>query len=58
MPKYEFKCLACGTTGEETRAVEKRDAPAKCPKCGGPMHRVFGGIGGIHVVDGTRGGYA
>lgn len=30
---YEFTCKACGKDFEEVRAVDQRNAPARCPHC-------------------------
>ncbi|MBB5136330.1 putative FmdB family regulatory protein [Thermocatellispora tengchongensis] len=31
MPRYEFRCRACGHTFELTRPMAQADAPATCP---------------------------
>ncbi|HWH00563.1 MAG TPA: zinc ribbon domain-containing protein [Pilimelia sp.] len=31
MPRYEFRCRACGTTFEVNRPMRESAAPARCP---------------------------
>jgi putative FmdB family regulatory protein len=31
MPRYEYRCRACGETFEVTRAMREANAPASCP---------------------------
>ncbi|WP_345625402.1 FmdB family zinc ribbon protein [Rugosimonospora acidiphila] len=31
MPRYEYRCRACGDTFELTRPMEQSAAPARCP---------------------------
>lgn len=56
MPAYDFKCRACGTVFEVTRAATD-DSPVKCPTCGGATKRVFTPVGvhfkgtGFHNTD-------
>jgi len=44
MPTYEYECTKCG---ERLEAVQSfTDDPLDtCPKCGGPLRKVFGSIG-------------
>lgn len=44
MPTYEYACKSCG---EHLEAVQSfRDDPlTTCPKCEGPLRKVFGNIG-------------
>ena len=58
MPTYTYRCPSCGAMEKEIRAIEKRDEPKKCTHCGAETRRLIGELGGIHVVDGTRTGYA
>ncbi|MCI0385105.1 zinc ribbon domain-containing protein [Streptomyces sp. CNQ085] len=32
MPRYEFRCRACGTTFEVNRPMAESGAPASCPE--------------------------
>jgi putative FmdB family regulatory protein len=32
MPRYEYRCRACGTVFEEFRAMRAADAAATCPQ--------------------------
>jgi putative FmdB family regulatory protein len=32
MPRYEFRCKACGFTFEMRRPMSQSDAPAPCPR--------------------------
>ncbi|HEY2551262.1 MAG TPA: zinc ribbon domain-containing protein [Streptosporangiaceae bacterium] len=31
MPRYEYRCRACGDTFERTRPMSESSAPAECP---------------------------
>ncbi|HEY2308972.1 MAG TPA: zinc ribbon domain-containing protein [Streptosporangiaceae bacterium] len=31
MPRYEYRCRACGATFERTRPMAEASAPAQCP---------------------------
>jgi putative FmdB family regulatory protein len=31
MPRYEYRCRACGATFEKTRPMTESSAPATCP---------------------------
>ena len=44
MPTYEYACKSCG---EQIEAVQSfRDDPlTTCPRCEGPLRKVFGNIG-------------
>ncbi len=42
MPVYDFKCTRCGHRFELMRSISNRDE-AVCPKCGGPVTRVYEG---------------
>ena len=35
MPVYEYQCTKCHEVHAEVRQINRRDEPAKCPKCGG-----------------------
>ncbi len=46
MPTYEYKCDKCGNDFDEFQSMT--DAPlTKCPKCGGPVHRLIGTGAGL-----------
>jgi len=32
MPRYEYRCRACGDTFEQTRPMSEASAPALCPE--------------------------
>ena len=32
MPRYEYRCRACGETFERTRPMSESSAPAACPQ--------------------------
>ena len=32
MPRYEYRCRACGATFERNRPMAEASAPAKCPQ--------------------------
>ncbi|HSR86097.1 MAG TPA: zinc ribbon domain-containing protein [Streptosporangiaceae bacterium] len=32
MPRYEYRCRACGDTFEQTRPMSESSAPAACPQ--------------------------
>lgn len=42
MPVYDFKCTDCGER-EEHIVLPGEDVPTRCPACGGPVKRVYGG---------------
>lgn len=39
MPRYCFKCLACGHESEQFRSMRDRNMPSTCVPCGGIMDR-------------------
>jgi len=41
MPKYDFKCIACGLVEEVTLSVEQSANAPACSKCGGETVRVY-----------------
>ncbi len=56
MPRYEYECESCGIHFERMQSFS--DTPlAKCPECGGPVHRVIYAAGiifkgpGFYVTD-------
>lgn len=44
MPTYQYRCQACD---EPTEAVQKFTDPAltDCPRCGGPLRKVYNAVG-------------
>ncbi|MGD0374399.1 MAG: zinc ribbon domain-containing protein [Streptosporangiaceae bacterium] len=32
MPRYEYRCRACGATFEQTRPMSESSAPCSCPQ--------------------------
>ena len=42
MPIYDFKCTKCGHKFELFTTISRR-SQAVCPKCGGPVTRVYEG---------------
>ena len=42
VPVFDFKCTECGER-EEHILLEREDPPERCPACGGPLKRVYGG---------------
>jgi putative FmdB family regulatory protein len=46
MPTYRYECAKCSRIHEEFHAIS--DPPlAKCPHCGGRLHRLIGGGAGV-----------
>ena len=44
MPTYEYACKSCGEHVEVVQSFQD-DPLTECPKCGGPLRKVFGSIG-------------
>jgi putative FmdB family regulatory protein len=44
MPVYEYQCPRCGTVYEETRKIDDRDKPVRCPKCKVNATRIMSGF--------------
>jgi len=42
MPIYDFKCKNCDHRFESFTSISRRDE-VTCPKCGGPVERVYEG---------------
>ena len=55
MPIYDFKCVACGHRFELFTSISRR-AQAVCPKCGGPVERVYEGKWSMGVKPSGEGG--
>lgn len=60
MPTYEYACRSCGEHLEVVQSFS--DEPlSTCPKCGGPVRKVFGSIGfvlkgsGFYKTDNRKG---
>ena len=49
MPRYEYRCRACGATFEKTRPMAEASAPATCPDGHDDTVKLFSAIavGGI-----------
>ncbi|GAB6393057.1 MAG: zinc ribbon domain-containing protein [Treponematales bacterium] len=46
MPTYEYECKSCGRRFEAFQSM--KDAPlSDCPECGGGVHRLINGGGGV-----------
>lgn len=56
MPIYEYACDSCGIRFERVQHMNE-PALARCPECGGHVHRVFQPVGiifkgsGFYVTD-------
>src|SRR5215204_2822813 len=44
MPTYEYVCKSCGDRLEVRQAFTD-DALTECPRCEGPLRKVFGNVG-------------
>ena len=55
MPIYDFKCKACDHRFELFTTISRR-AQAVCPKCGGPVERVYEGKWSMGVKPGASSG--
>lgn len=44
MPTYGYKCRECETEFDVVQKIND-DPPKECPKCGGPVKRVFHPVG-------------
>jgi putative FmdB family regulatory protein len=44
MPTYEYRCKECSHEFEAVQAFTD-DALTECPKCHGPLRKVFGNVG-------------
>ena len=61
MPTYEYQCDQCGDQFEKFQGI--KDEPVRtCPKCGGPVRRLFGTgtaaivkSSGFHATDYAKG---
>jgi putative FmdB family regulatory protein len=51
LPTYEYQCDKCGNKFEKFQKMSDNPLDA-CPKCGGVVHRLIGGGGGI-IFKGT-----
>lgn len=43
MPRYDYRCQACGTVFEQSHRFEQRPSELPCPGCSRmrPVHRLF-----------------
>lgn len=41
MPKYDYRCMACGVTVEVRRSFNAPAEPVVCPACTGTCQQVF-----------------
>lgn len=57
MPRYEYRCRACGATFEETRPMARSGAPAACPHGHDDTVKLFSAVavGGSAKAAGGRG---
>jgi len=46
MPRYDYKCDACGHTFERQQKMSD-DPVKKCPECGEPVRRLIGAVAGF-----------
>lgn len=46
MPTYEYLCDACGFKFEEFQSIAAEPLHV-CPRCGGTVHRLISGGGGV-----------
>jgi putative FmdB family regulatory protein len=51
MPRYEYRCRACGDTFEVNRPMSESSAPARCPDGHGDTVRLLSTV----AVGGTAG---
>jgi putative FmdB family regulatory protein len=49
MPRYEYRCRACGDTFEETRPMSEASAPIDCPSGHADTVKLFSmvAVGGL-----------
>jgi len=52
MPTYEYECDACGHRFDRFQKISDHPV-ATCPECGGKVHRLISGGGGV-LVRGPR----
>jgi putative FmdB family regulatory protein len=60
MPRYEFRCRACGDTFEVNRPMSESAAPASCPAGHGDTVKLLStvAVAGRSAGAGPRGGTA
>jgi putative FmdB family regulatory protein len=58
MPRYEFRCRACGSTFEVNRPMVEASAPAQCPAGHADTVKLLavGGLGGSAPAPAGGGG--
>ena len=54
MPTYQYRCTECG---EDLEAVQKFSDAAltECPRCGGPLRKLFNAVGVVFKGSGFYG---
>ena len=59
MPRYEFRCRACGDTFEVTRSMSESSAPAACPAGHDDTVKLLStvAVSGIASQSGPAGGF-
>lgn len=45
MPKYEYKCKACGLSETVVRGISDEEVVPQCGSCNIPLNRVYSSIG-------------
>ncbi|HEV2344192.1 MAG TPA: zinc ribbon domain-containing protein [Actinocrinis sp.] len=55
MPRYEYRCRACGDTFEETRPMSEASAPIDCPSGHSDTVKLFSmvAVGGLASAKGA-----
>lgn len=58
MPRYEYRCRACGATFEKTRPMSEASAPIDCPEGHPDTVKLFSmiAVGGIAKPSGAATG--
>ena len=60
MPRYEYRCRACGATFEKTRPMSEASAPIDCPDGHADTVKLFSmiAVGGLAKPSGAPSGGA
>lgn len=55
MPRYEYRCRACGATFEKTRPISEASAPIDCPQGHPDTVKLFSmiSVGGLAKPSGS-----
>ncbi len=58
MPRYEYRCRACGDTFEQTRPMSESSAPIDCPSGHSDTVKLFSmvAVGGLANTRSAMGG--